>query len=88
MSSIGDGIGGWCSARKVPSVAGVGEHVAEPVELRVEDAAVVVAGHRRVEGDDAEPVELVDAILGGVALLAEQHRASTARARRGCPSPR
>ena len=41
-----------------------GELLGEPVELGVADLAVVVAGHGRVEGDDAQAVDVVDAVDG------------------------
>jgi hypothetical protein len=41
-----------------------GEHRGEPGQLRVADLAVVVPGHGGVEGDDAQAVELVDAVDG------------------------
>ena len=43
---------------------GGGEHLGQPGELLVAQLAVVVTGHRRVEGDEPQPVELVDAVDG------------------------
>ena len=43
---------------------GGGEHVGQPCELLVAQLAVVEAGNGRVEGDEPQPVELVDAVDG------------------------
>ena len=52
---------------------GRGEFLGEPVELGIRDLAVVVAGNRRVEGDDAQAVDVVDAVDGAHAgLLGEE----------------
>ena len=52
--------------------SGRGKHIGEPVELVLGDLTVVVAGHGRVERDDAKSVHVVDAVLWRLGFLAEQ----------------
>ena len=73
----------------VPCGAGVREDTAQPFELGVVELPVVVAGDGGVEGDDAEPVEVVDAVFRfGRWCLVEEPVPGTLPGRRGCPSAR